>query len=108
MPCIYGVLTVRNVGDGISTVRASLSKVRSWRNNDVAGHFRVNVAEQRHHAGIVELECLFLSLGPGSHVMGLFLVAGNRRPEDVVLDLVTVEEIHGGSRLDHHHMMLVA
>ena len=72
-------------------------EVGGGRDDDVGGHLRVDVAEEWHYAGVIEFECLLLSLGPCSQVVSELLVATDGDPEDVVGDSVTVEEVDGGA-----------
>src|SRR5208283_2135034 len=83
-----------------------LAKVRSRTDHDVAGHFRMYIAQQRHHTRVIELEGALLALRPGSQIMAQFLVAANRRPEHVVLDRVAVLEIHRRADLNDHDVRL--
>src|SRR5579859_1099115 len=93
VPCGHGVSAVRNVGDAEGAVRGGFRELAGRNHDDVTRHLRMHVAEQRHYAGFGEFEGLLLALRPGAHIVAFLLVARDRRPENVVLDLVTVQEL---------------
>src|SRR5579859_104235 len=73
----------------------------------------MDIAQKRNNAGVVKLEALLLSLGPGAEVVPELLVAADRDPEDVMRDAVAVEKVHSGALLndnqvrDKHQALLV-
>src|SRR5271166_509237 len=100
MPGDHVVLAVGNIFDFVVPAGISLGKVGRRADNDVARHLRVNIAQQRYHAGVIELEGALLALGPGAKVVGKFLIAANGGPENIVLDGVAVQELDRCSHLN--------
>ena len=66
----------------------------------------MHVAQQRHHSGGVELEVADLPLGPRAHIVSQLFVPTDSRPEDVVLNIVTVQELHGRTDRCHQDVRL--
>src|ERR1700674_5658316 len=64
----------------------SLRYCEIWRrgHNDVGGHLRMDVAQQRYRSGSIELEYALLSRWPGPEVVAQLLISADRGPEDVV------------------------
>src|SRR5208282_4527891 len=106
MPCGYGVAAIGNIVDFVDARFVGQSKVRGRRHNDIAGHLRVDVAEKRHGARIVELERTLFALRPCAQVVSKFLIAADGRPEHVVGDIVAIEELHGRADLHRYDMRL--
>jgi hypothetical protein len=59
----------------------------------------VNITEQWHHTGLIELERALLTFGLGSQIGDEFLVAADGGPKDIVLSRIIVLEIHGRTYL---------
>src|SRR5271167_392358 len=104
MPGDDVVLAVGNVLDLVVPAGVSLRKVGRRADNDVARHLRMNVAKQRHYAGVVELEGTLLALRPGAKIVSKFFVATDRWPEDVVLYVVAVQELDRCPNLNDHNV----
>src|SRR5712691_12025384 len=103
-PGLEGVLPRRNILDLEVAVLIGYRKVRRRHDNDIAGHLRMDVAEQGGCSRIVELERLLLAFWPSAEVVREFLVAADRRPIDVVADGVAIQKIHGGSLQNDRHV----
>src|SRR3974390_249773 len=103
MPGYDVVLAIGNIVDLVISAGIAFSKVRRGANDDVPGHLRMYIAEQRHHARGVELKGAFLAFRPRTHVMAILLVPADRRPEDIVLDRIIVLEINRRPFLHHQN-----
>src|SRR5215469_6280572 len=99
VPYDQRVATIWDVLDLIAAALIGLCEIRSRGNDEVSSHFGVHVTEQRHNARLVEGERSLLALGPGTEIVSGLLVAADRRPKDVMGDVVTVEEVDGCSLL---------
>src|SRR5437667_2568041 len=92
VPRGHGIASVRNIFNLVTSGLVSDGKVWCGGYYDVSRHLGMDIAQQRHGAGIVELESLLLTLRPGTEVVPQLLVAADRDPESVVRDRVTVQE----------------
>src|SRR5271166_5208830 len=64
MPRSHCVCAVGYVLNLVFAGLIGLREVGCGGNDDIARHLRVNVAKERYHAGVIELERLLLPLGP--------------------------------------------
>src|SRR5438270_60596 len=101
MPRTQRVSSIGNILDLVITAIIRLGKVGRWTYNHICRHFRMNVAENRHHSGLRERESTFLTFGPGSKIVRRFLITIDRRPKSVVLHGITVQKVHRGALLDN-------
>src|SRR5580700_1598137 len=104
MPRYYGVAAIGNVFDFVIAALVGLGKIRSRTDNEISLHIRVYVAEQRNDAWLVEGKGSLFTLRPSTEIMSGFLVTANRRPEDVVLHIVAIQEINGCALLHDHEV----
>jgi hypothetical protein len=74
MPGRERVTAIGNILDLVITAVIRLGKVGRWTHNHISRHFRMNVAEKRHHSGLRERERTFLTFRPGSGLIGSRLV----------------------------------
>src|SRR5205085_8637115 len=68
-PGLQRIFSGRNVFDLKIAFLVGHSKIRRGDNDDVARHFRMDVAEQRSHTEIIELERFLLALRPSAEIM---------------------------------------
>src|ERR1019366_3343590 len=104
MPGYDRVASGWDIGNLEIAVRIGLGEIRGGRHDHEPGHFGMHVAKQRHDSGRVELEAALLPGRPGTHTVPQFLIAADRRPENVMRYFVVVLELHRGSHLHHHHV----
>src|ERR1039457_2342881 len=87
MPRSYGVASVGNVLDLVFARLVRGFEVWGGRHDDITGHLRMDIAQQRHRARIVKLEAQFFALRPGAEVVGEFFIAADfLQAEDGIRD----------------------
>ena len=64
----------------------------------------MDVTQQRDNARLVEFEGALFALRPGAKIVALLFIPADRRPENVVLYVVAVLELHGRALLNHQHV----
>src|SRR6516162_5044014 len=90
MPDYEIVFPIGNVFDLVAPTSIALRKIRGGADDDVASHFRIDIKQQRDHAGLVKFERPPFALGPGAEIVSSLLIPANRWPENMVLHAIVV------------------
>src|ERR1700675_1636684 len=101
-PGLQSVRSRRNTLDRESTVIAGQGEVRRGNNYNVGHHVGMKITEGLCRTKVIELERLLLARRHNCQIMPESLVAVDRRPKDVVGDLVAVKKIHRRSPQDNY------
>src|SRR5438046_7880004 len=78
VPRGHGIASVRNIFNLVTSGLVSDGKVWCGGYYDVSRHLGMDIAQQRHGAGIVGLESILLTLRPGTDVVRHIPVAAHR------------------------------
>src|SRR6516165_10565537 len=104
MPCSHAVSAIRDILDLVFARFIRNNKIRRWRDDDIAGHLRMHVAEEGNHTRVIEFEASLFSLWPRGHIVTQLLVPTDRDPEDVVRHIVAVKKVNGCALLDSQNV----